>query len=219
MPGPLKDADLLRDVEELAAIGLGYDRLVLMVRQRHEDRHFAIYCKQHGMRPDECRPEDFGWEPPKGASERTISRYLATIRERWAKEEEELRPARRQELRQKLQATFLKAYGEGGPSLGAAVRCLQVQAKIDGLEEPQKIEISGRVDVLAMSPFERQARIEELWALRQKALGVIDVKTKPARLPPASSAKKPAKKTTPKRKSAKATPKKAPARARKKTSK
>lgn len=191
MGGVLKDIDLLKDVEELAAIGVGHERLIALTRQRHHERAEQRHREANGL-------DDFevvNIPMPPGASKRTIERYLAAIRKRWATEEEERRPERRQELRQKLQATFLKAYDEGGPSMGAAVRCLQVMAKMDGLEAATQIEVKGQIDVRAMSPFDRQKRIKELWALRRLALGsedaeVIDVKEAPKKLPAKAKAKK-----------------------------
>jgi len=189
--GNRPDVEVLADVEELAAIGVGYERLISMVQERHHDRARAIYRRTHGYQEDDP-VSDEQVPMPRGASSRTIDRYLKAMRERWAKEEVELRPKRREELRAKLQATFLKAYGEGGPSMGAAVRCLAIQAKIDGLEAPQEINLNTQViDIKSMTPDQRVARIRELYALRQKATQegkVIDI------LPAAESKKLPAKK-------------------------
>lgn len=207
---PALDIDLLKDVEELTAIGVGYERLVAMIQDRHHERARDNHRKLHGL--DELEVVDIPM--PKGASSRTIDRIIRRVKDRWAREEVELRGERRQELRQKLQATFLKAYGEGGPAMGAAVRCLQLEAKLNGLEAPQKIEINGQINIKAMSPDQRRARMTELWAIRQEAVAagkVIDV------LPTKTKRKKlPAKKPTKKKAKAK---KKAPARARKKTKK
>lgn len=217
---PAINIDLLKDVEELSAIGVGYDRLIAMVQERHHERARETFRKLHGL--EEWEPvSDLQCPMPRGASVRTIARLIARLKERWSREEVEMRPQRRQELRQKIQATFLKAYGEGGPSMGAAVRCLALQAKVDGLEAPQKIEaMVGHVDIKAMSPDQRRDRVAELWALRQKAIaegkikGIIDAASTPKKLK--AALEKP--KKTPAKKKAKAK-KKAPARARRKTTK
>ena len=160
-------------------------------------------------------------------TERTISRYITAIRERWATEELELRPQRRQELRRRAEMTFRKAYTEGGKSLGTAATCLKILQEMDGLKAPQKIEVNGQINVKAMSPDQRRTRVAELWAIRQKAIAegrVIDVlpsAPKRKKLPaPKKAAKKiPAKRKKTAGKKTKATIKKAPARARKKKSK
>ena len=189
------DLALLRDIEELAALGVAYDRLIGMVQDRHHERAKDAFRRQNGMHRDEPVEEDMV-PMPRGASSRTIDRYLKSIRERWAKEEIELRPERRQELRQKLQATFLKAYLEGGPSMGAAVRCLAIQAKIDGLEAPQEINVNQTIDIKSMSPEQRNARLRELYAKRQAAVAagkVIDLLPEPAKKKPKAKLKRPRK--------------------------
>ena len=190
-----QDHLMLNLIEELAAIAVPYDRLVRMVQKaKRESLAIANGADPDGLEFDRVVKET----KLTGASERTIQRYLKQIRDRWATEEVELRPKRREMLRQKLQATFLKAYAEGGPSLGAAVRCLQVEAKMDGLEAPTRVEVSGQIDVLAMSPMERTQRIEQLWAMRQAHLGsqAVEVIEAPApkRLPAKTRAKKARKK-------------------------
>lgn len=182
-----RDMALEADIEEMMAVGMRYDRMIPLIIVRHMERYGDAHSTLEGH---------------TGCSERTIQRYMQRIRKRWAEESEKTRPERRAELERKLDATFLKAYLEGGASLGSAVRCLTQMAKMHGLDAAQKIEITGQLDIKAMSPIERRARISELWELRQRSLGVVDVKA----LPP-----KPKKKT----KAAKRKPKKAPVKGRK----
>lgn len=206
------DPLLLADIEERAAIGTGYDRLIAEVQEAHHERAKEVYRKRNGL--EDWENVDDLVPMPRGASPRTIDRYLKSIRERWVTEEIEMRPKRREELRQKIQASFLKSYHEGGASMGAAVRCLALFAKIDGLEAPQEVNVNTTtVNIKAMSPDERVARLRQLHALRQKAVAegrVIDIL-------PAPEAKKLPKKTPAKK--AKPKPKKRLKRPRKKTSK
>lgn len=189
------DRGMLQDVEELMAMGLRYDSLVHHVQRRHIDRARESWARRWG--PD---AEGFEADQVKGGSERTIQRYMARVRKRWAEESEVERPERRKELRRRAEAIMTKAYLEGGQSLSTAVQCLRVLQKMDGLEAPQRVEHSGQVDIRAMSPQQRQERIEELWAIRQASGKVIDTPS-PKKLP------------APKKKRAtkvKAKPKKAP---------
>ena len=198
---PKIDSTLLIEIEELMVIGMSYEALIATVQIRYEER--AQQANQEAKdRGAECDPGK------TEVSERTIQRYMKRVKDRWATEEEQERPERRKELRRKLNAVFSKSYMEGGQSLSAAVQCLRIQAKIDGLEAPQKVEINADINVKLMSPFQRQARIEELWALRRGTLGredaplVIDVPPAPKKLPAKRKAKPkkkaPAKKAKPK---------------------
>ena len=117
------------------------------------------------------------------ASQRTVSRYFRSIRDRWAQEEVELRGERRGEFRARLQASFnVSMETKNGMAMAAVMRSW---AKFDGMEVPLEIRVSGGIDVKAMSPTERSREIDRLIALRSAALGpkVIDVEeAKPKRL-------------------------------------
>jgi hypothetical protein len=98
---------------------------------------------------------------------RTVARYFRLIRERWASEEIDLRPARRAEFRAMVKANFALAYATDNASAGAST--LRLLARLDGLEAPMEIKLTGSVDVRALSPMERKDEIERLLALRKKA--------------------------------------------------
>lgn len=119
-------------------------------------------------------------------TERTIQRYMRSVRERWLKEEEEHRPMRRAEFRAMIRNNLEIAWATGNAMAGAAT--LRVLAKLDGLEAPCKLEISGVLDVRAMSPLDRQAEIERLLKRRADAL---DGRRATPLLPPAPVVRKP----------------------------
>jgi len=103
-----------------------------------------------------------------GVTERTVWRYYKAVRERWATEEAERRPQRREEFRAMIMQNLRVAWAVANPMAGAAT--LRVLAKLDGLEAPSEIKITGGLDIKAMSPMERQAEIERLLAIRAVAL-------------------------------------------------
>ena len=98
---------------------------------------------------------------------RTVERYFRLIRERWKTEEEELRPGRRAQFRAMIMENLRLAWATANPIAGAAT--LRILAKLDGLEEPTKVEITGGIDVRAMAPHERRDAIDELIAKRARA--------------------------------------------------
>ena len=94
-----------------------------------------------------------------GVGHATVGRYCASIRKRWQQEEEELRPARRVELRALLMDAWgVARKGKQGMALAALARVL---AKFDGLEAPTQVQVAicGQIDVRAMTPSERRAEI------------------------------------------------------------
>lgn len=136
-----------------------------------------------------------------GVTERTVERYYREIRELWKTEEKERRPERREEFRQALRYAYQRADDLGEP--GAMVAALKVWAKLDGLEEPGKLDVSVSVDIRAMTPQQRQAEIDRLIAMRQAALGHKVVNGHPVINAKAIEAPKPKKRATkskPKRK-------------------
>jgi hypothetical protein len=98
---------------------------------------------------------------------RTVERYFRLVRERWATEEVAQRPARREQFRAMVMANFALAHATANPMAGAAT--LRVLAKLDGLEAPTEVKVTGGIDIRAMSPRERQDEIDRLLELRAKA--------------------------------------------------
>lgn len=101
-------------------------------------------------------------------TERTVWEYMRQVRQRWREEEQELRPERREHFRQMIMETFRTAQDSGNAMAMAAA--LKVAARLDGLEEPQRVEVTAQVDVLAMTPAQRQAEIDRLLRQRAQAL-------------------------------------------------
>jgi len=113
---------------------------------------------------------------------RTVERYFRLVRERWASEERELRPGRREEFRAMVKANFALSYATANAGAGAAT--LRLLARLDGLEAPLEVKFSGGLDVRALSPKERRDEIERLLEIRASAgkallpIGKINGKTK-----------------------------------------
>ncbi len=138
MPGPKKNVAMLAAVEEALVRGLGFGRIASQI------------CAEFRV------------------TDRTVCRYISAVRERWMREEEELRPERRAHFRAMLMANFRLSLNSENPTAGAAT--LRVLAKFDGLEAPARVVVAGSFDVRAMSPMERQAEIDRLIALRAQAM-------------------------------------------------
>lgn len=102
-----------------------------------------------------------------GLTIRTVERYFRLVRERWATEEASQRPARREQFRAMVMANFALAHATANPMAGAAT--LRVLAKLDGLEAPSELKITGGIDIRALSPRERRDEIERLLEIRSKA--------------------------------------------------
>ena len=98
-------------------------------------------------------------------TERTVWRYIADVEKKWASEEEERRPQRRAHFRQLLMRNLRVAWADGNSIGGAAT--LRILQKLDGLEQPAKLEITGKLDIRGMSPAERDAEIQQL--LKERA--------------------------------------------------
>lgn len=101
-------------------------------------------------------------------AESTVSRYYKFIHDRWATEEREQRPQRREHFRAMAMDAYRLAKTTKNALAAAAV--LRLLAKLDGLEAPVRVALSVTVDIRAMAPEERHAEIERLWELRKMAL-------------------------------------------------
>lgn len=97
-----------------------------------------------------------------GISARQVHRYVQRVQNDLAKENEELRPLRKHQLRQSLQAVFQKSMQNN--QLSAAVAALDRLGKLDGLFEPTVIESKvtheGRIDL--MTSDQQRKRLAEL---------------------------------------------------------
>lgn len=119
-------------------------------------------------------------------SQRTVDGWISEVRTRMMQTEIEHRPIRRHIRRAQLEARYsilLEDINEArtlpnSASKHMAIAMLarataaleQLMIKIDGLEGPIKIEMSGEIDIRTMSPDQRRERIDQLLAKRAAAL-------------------------------------------------
>lgn len=141
-------------------------------------------CVLKGMRSTEILPI----MAELGATEslRTVADWVSEVRRRLAESDVEMRDFRRnlrraqQESRYRMVLADLEEARTLAPSAAktmaiamlhrSAAACEQLLMKIDALEGPIKMELSGVIDVRAMSPDQRQQRIAELLAKREAAM-------------------------------------------------
>jgi hypothetical protein len=73
-------------------------------------------------------------------TERVAQRWMERVRGYWLEEEEDRRPARRREMRVKLEMVHRTAMEKG--KFDAAARALDLLCKMDGLYEPERLAIT-----------------------------------------------------------------------------
>jgi len=116
-------------------------------------------------------------------SESTVAGWRGQVFARWAKEDVELRPARRDIMRQQLAMLFRSNYqasldidGKPGTTMNAVLsraectKIAKLSCQLDGLLAPTVIKVDGAVDPLSMSPSERRAEIDALLEKREAAM-------------------------------------------------
>lgn len=100
-------------------------------------------------------------------SQHTIRDWRKEVRRRWAEQDAEERPHRRDEHREMLRTLYQISYTTGD------YRCCEKIARqlmiLDGLNQPTKIELSGTLAVEAMTPAQRNAEIDTLLQKREQA--------------------------------------------------
>lgn len=99
--------------------------------------------------------------------EPTVYKWATEIRDRWAREEEVLRPQRKAVYRARLDALYRRSWVEG--DLLICVQVAKLQAGLDGLNAPTRLQISGRVEVSALTPEQRRKEIDALLERRRLA--------------------------------------------------
>ncbi len=109
----------------------------------------------------------------------TVGEWRKEVHRRWAIEDAEERPARKDTWRARLEGLYRelleKARGSKAETAAAilyaeAIKVSKLAIILDGLTAPVKVEHSGRVDVAAMAPHEREREIAELLRKRDEAL-------------------------------------------------
>lgn len=111
-------------------------------------------------------------------SEDTAKKWRIEIQKRWAIEDAEARPARKDTWRNRIETQYRKllAWAETTKSelaraafMAEATKLTKLALIMDGLTAPVKIEHSGTVDVNALQPHERDSEIEALLRKREDA--------------------------------------------------
>lgn len=110
--------------------------------------------------------------------EDTFKRWKAAVVKRWAAEDAEMRPARKDLWRARLDDLYGSLLEQARDArsdyartlyFGEAVKVAKLAIDLDGLSTPIAIKHEGRLDVAAMSPSEREAEIKMLLAKREAA--------------------------------------------------
>lgn len=110
--------------------------------------------------------------------EDAFKRWKAAVVKRWAAEDAEMRPARKDLWRARLDDLYgslleqaRDARSDYAKSLyfSEAVKVGKLAIDLDGLNAPIAIKHEGRLDVAALSPAEREAEIAALLAKREAA--------------------------------------------------
>lgn len=107
----------------------------------------------------------------------TAKNWRRVIMARWADEEKELRPARKDLWRERLEHLYRTcleraATMEGYPQaamMSEAIKVAKLAIVLDGVQAPIVVNHTG-IDVSAMSPMEREKEIAELLRRRDEAL-------------------------------------------------
>lgn len=111
-------------------------------------------------------------------SEETARKWRGEVQRRWAAEDAEARPARKDAWRLRMDALYrsllekadrAKSEFAAAQYIGEAIKVAKLAIVMDGLHQPIKIEHSGSVEVMAMTPLEREKEIAELLAKREAA--------------------------------------------------
>lgn len=112
-------------------------------------------------------------------SEETAKNWRREVMRRWSVEDAEQRPSRKDAWRGRLELLYRQLLEKAGDSkmsstaaailYGEAIKVAKIAIVMDGLTAPVKVEHSGKLDVQAMGPLEREKEINELLAKRAAA--------------------------------------------------
>src|SRR5262245_57775810 len=105
-----------------------------------------------------------------GCSERTVYDDIRLVWKELAKEDEEERAVRKNQMRSTLRRLFNKAVR--AEDYKAAIQALDRLCKLDGLLAPVKVEHAGELGVAAMRSGDRRARLEDLLDVALERSGV-----------------------------------------------
>jgi len=102
----------------------------------------------------------------------TVRKWAQEAHRRIAAAGEERRPYARAIYQAKLEAAQYRFASDGL----TYVNLLKLEAKLHGLDQPIKVDVTGRVSVAAMTPEARKAEIEDLMRRRDLAMAATAVK-------------------------------------------
>lgn len=111
-------------------------------------------------------------------NDRSAEAWRREVMKRWAAEDAELRPARKDLWRARLEGQYRdvreRAAECESPAMYAmlndsATKIAKLAIQLDGLQEPKRVHVTGDVDVADLSPAERDKEIEALWERRAAA--------------------------------------------------
>jgi hypothetical protein len=111
-------------------------------------------------------------------SEETARKWREAIQKRWAQEDAEMRPARKDAWRARIEQQYRKLieWAETSTSqiakaafMAEATKLTKLALIMDGLTAPVRVDHSGIVDVRHLAPQEREDKIRELLAKREAA--------------------------------------------------
>lgn len=108
----------------------------------------------------------------------TAKNWRREVQRRWSIEDAEMRPARKDQWRARLEKLYAdileRAEGAQGYAqaamYGEAIKVAKLSIVMDGVQAPVVVKHEGHIDVAAMAPHEREAEIQRLLAKRTAAL-------------------------------------------------
>lgn len=109
-------------------------------------------------------------------SETTVYEWSREIHRRWEEAASRENPHRRAIYRARLDALYHRAWEMA--DLNVCEKVAKLQAKLDGLDAPVKIQLSGVVAVAALTPQQRRAEIDEMLERRRLAAAARELPAK-----------------------------------------
>lgn len=111
-------------------------------------------------------------------SEYTLKDWRREVMRRWAAEDAETRPARKDLWRSRLESLYRNLLEKAEQATGypqaalfsEAIKVAKLSIVLDGAQAPITVRHEGRIDVAAMSPQERDAEIATLLKKREAAM-------------------------------------------------
>lgn len=111
-------------------------------------------------------------------SPETARNWRREVHRRWAAEDAEMRPARKDLWRARLEALYADLLDRASLAAGhvqamlfaEAIKVAKVSIVMDGLTQPVVAAADGKASVLSMSPLDREREIAALLAKREAAM-------------------------------------------------